>query len=213
MAHFLEFELSAEKAAYYKPDSSLWLADLHLGKSTHFRKAGIAVPNAISNDNLVRLIKLFQWFKPKEVVFLGDLFHSVHNRDWEHFAEVISQFPAISFKLIMGNHDIMSPKAYEKAGIELVGEQMRKGPYLLTHEPMASEEFAVHGHTHPGVRLQGKGLQKERLPCFHFGEKSLALPSFGGFTGLSICKLKKGDKVFAIADGEILEFEAGQKSK
>ena len=55
-----ELELLPQKAIYWKDRNCLLIADLHLGKSTHFRKNGIAVPNASKNQNWILLHQLFR---------------------------------------------------------------------------------------------------------------------------------------------------------
>ncbi len=54
------FELLYHKAMFWKETNTLLLGDLHLGKITHFRKEGMALPpNAIEN-NFARLDELIQ---------------------------------------------------------------------------------------------------------------------------------------------------------
>jgi hypothetical protein len=44
-----------------------------------------------------------------------------------------------------------------------------------------------------------------RLPCFWFGAEVGLLPAFGGFTGSADVAPRGGDRVFVIADGEVIE--------
>lgn len=197
--------LLPEKAIYWKAKGLLLIADLHLGKSAHFRKNGIAVPAKAENKNWELLTKLFQKVKPKRVNFLGDLFHSVHNKEWEVFENLINEFPDIQFELTIGNHDILSPELYHKLNLKLF-ETLIEGPFIFTHEPIEkeSEYYNLAGHIHPGVKLKGKGNQKHRLACFHFGKNKGLLPAFGSFTGLYTIQVKKEDQIFVVAGEEVI---------
>ncbi len=52
--------------------------------------------------------------------------------------------------------------------------------------------------------MRGKASQSLRLPCFYFGENGGIMPAFGEFTGTYTIKPKKGEKVFVIADDEVM---------
>ena len=65
--------------------------------------------------------------------------------------------------------------------------------------------YTLAGHVHPGVVMRGPGRQRLKLPCFTFGPRVGVLPAFGGFTGTAAGAPRSGDRVFAVADGEVLE--------
>lgn len=199
--------LLSEKAIYWAAKKILLIADLHLGKSTHFRKNGIAVPKQAEQKNWLLLHKLFKQYQPDRVCFLGDLFHSVHNNEWEVFGELIESYPNIGFELIQGNHDILPLEMYEKLGFQ-VYESLLQEPFLFTHEPLKENEvhYNLSGHIHPGVKLKGKGNQKHRVACFYFGKNAGLLPAFGSFTGLATIKVKKEDHVFIVTEEEVIAF-------
>lgn len=68
------FQLLTQKAIFWEETQTLLIGDLHLGKITHFRKEGIALPpNAIDN-NFKRLNELVQSTGATRIIFLGDLF-------------------------------------------------------------------------------------------------------------------------------------------
>jgi len=195
------------KAIYWPSERVLFIADLHLGKATHFRKSGIAVPSAVEDNNLDKLTALFLDFKPKRVLFLGDLFHSDYNSNWEDFGQLIAQFHMISFELVPGNHDIMVESEYEKFGIVVQPLDYQLGPFVLTHYPVDENTegcYHLSGHVHPGVRLRGNGRQYLRLPCFYFGTHQGILPAFGAFTGYMTLKPKKSDQVFVVVDDTVI---------
>jgi DNA ligase-associated metallophosphoesterase len=201
-----EIMLFPQKAMYWKKHEILFLADLHLGKISHFRKSGIAVPSGANDHNIELIVELINKSNPKRVIFLGDLFHSHYNPEWEVFGELVKHFSHVSFELVIGNHDIMSDLQYQRKGIVL-HDQLNIGPFVFTHHPLESvpkNVYNISGHIHPGVSLRGKGRQSLTLPCFYFGAQQAYLPAFGSFTGLARIAPKKEDRVFVVADNKIL---------
>jgi DNA ligase-associated metallophosphoesterase len=198
--------LLPEKAIYWEAKRSLLLADLHLGKSGHFRKNGIAVPQ--SQADLLSLSKLLKRHQPERVIFLGDLFHSSYNREWEALGELLATYSA-EYELVRGNHDILPPADYQRIGLQVTPLCRREGPFWLRHDPwpdgrQPAEGYSLAGHVHPGVRLQGAGRQRLSLPCFHFGKQQALLPAFGHFTGCHLISPEVEDRVFVIAEGEVI---------
>ena len=201
-----EFCLYPQKAMFWKSQKTLLLSDLHLGKINHFRKAGIPVPSKANDHNLELFIDLIRICNPRRIVCLGDLFHSHYNAEWEVFGEVVKHFSAITFELVLGNHDIMGKYQYTRKGI-MLHDTLRIGNFLLTHHPLESVPEGVYnlaGHIHPGVFLKGKGRQALTLPCFYFGEKQGYLPAFGKFTGLARIAPGKEDKVYIVAEDKVM---------
>jgi len=205
-------QLLPQKAIFWPAEKILFLADLHLGKVNHFRRAGIPVPTLANQRNLEVMVDLVNLTRPERLMCLGDLFHSHYNPEWESFGELIKHFRTTSFELVLGNHDIMSDQQYHRKGI-VVHAQLRVGPFLLTHHPREEsrrdegEGYNLAGHLHPGVTLRGSGRQSMTLPCFYFGKQAGLLPAFGAFTGLARIKPRKDDKVFVIADEKIIPVE------
>jgi len=199
--------LLPEKALWLPNLKSLVIADVHWGKIDHFRKAGIPVPVKGNDKNAETLISILNQFKPRRVIFLGDLFHSVYNDGWETFGQIRKAFVHCSFELVIGNHDILSDLQYERHKILLHKESLRLDNLLLTHEPLEDipeDVFNVTGHVHPGAHLRGAGRQSVVLPCFYFKSNQCILPAFGAFTGLATVQPKRGDKIFVVANGNVL---------
>lgn len=195
------------KAIFWKSKKILLIADLHLGKIAHFRKEGLAVPAEAKNENWDRLISLLIGFQPERVIFLGDLFHSTLNREWESLCDIIAQFSNTTFELVLGNHDILPETVYEDAQLNIVQEPYLVAPFCLTHHPDESFPEAYYnlaGHIHPCVYLRGSGRQRLRLPCFYFGPKGGILPAFGAFTGMADVRPEAGAQVFVIAEQSVL---------
>lgn len=208
-----QFELSPHKALYWPEKKILLAADLHLGKINHFRKSGYPVPAGANDANTAVLIDLLNSFQPDRMIFLGDLFHSHYNQEWEVLGQVRRHFRACSFELVMGNHDIMSELQYERHELIIHRGGLELDGLLLTHEPMTThkpEQYNIAGHIHPGAKLFGKGKQAMMLPCFFFGEHQAILPAFGNFTGLYGVRPRRNDRVFVIAEENIIEVKSEQ---
>jgi uncharacterized protein len=200
--------LLTEKALYLNKHKALVIADLHFGKVNHFRKAGIAVPARANDKNSSKLIEAIQATKPERVIFLGDLFHSHYNEEWETVGQILKHFSACSFELVLGNHDVLSFQQYQRHSIKVFESELRIGTWLLTHEPIPDVEedfYNLAGHIHPGIRLKGGGRQSLMLPCFYFGINQGILPAFGSFTGLAPIVPKKGENVFVIAGEKVMK--------
>ncbi len=198
--------LLPEKAIIYSKFKTLIVSDLHFGKITHFRKNGIGIPRNGIQKNWASILHLLTAHDLQTVVFLGDLFHSTINEECLEFLSILKNFKHLTFKLVLGNHDVFNPQIYIDYGVEIM-DQLKIGPFLFTHEP--SEElgdfYTISGHIHPCVRMQGKGNQSIRLACFHFGKHQALLPAFGSFTGGFTIKPLKADRVFVCVDSEIIE--------
>ena len=84
---------------------------------------------------------------------------------------------------------------------------LKMAPFAFCHAPedAGNDAFYWCGHLHPGIRLRGKGKQSITLPCFFLSQHMGILPAFGSFTGLALQKPKAGERVFALADGEVFE--------
>lgn len=203
-----ELEMLPEKALFWISKKILLVADLHLGKINHFRKAGIPVPTKANNRNWESILHLIETTKPKRVIFLGDLFHSHYNEEWEVLRQLIDNFPQVSFELVIGNHDILSDNQYSRNHLTLHRERLMEEPFVFSHHPMEEikvDWYNLAGHIHPGVLLQGKGKQAVTLPCFYFGEQQGILPAFGSFTGLARIQPKKEDRIFVIAENIVVK--------
>lgn len=198
--------LLPQKAIFWEERKMLILSDLHFGKSTHFRKSGIPIPVKVFQKNMDELKVLIDTLNPVLICFLGDLFHSELNIEFDWFLEKMKSYPQIKMELVRGNHDILTAAYYKQAGIKVYPIVVKKGPFVFAHDPDQydnTDAYVISGHIHPGVHLRGAGRQNLTLSCFYFGEKQALLPAFGAFTGLAIIRPKKKDKVFVIGDEKV----------
>ena len=198
--------LLPQKAMFLPEHSILVIADLHLGKAQHFRKSGIFMPAGSAAKDYLILNSLIAQYNPRQVWFLGDLFHSIHNSEWLQFEAFIHSCPEIDFTLIKGNHDIIKEEYYDKLGVAVVPHVLRLDQLLFSHEPMPDVEEGkvnIAGHIHPGCVIHGKGRQSYRLPCFHFKGQNFLLPAFGYLTGLSVMD-DRNATVFAVLPEQVV---------
>jgi len=201
--------LLPQKAIYWHQEKALIVADVHLGKVGHFRKAGIAVPRDMEQKDLAVLSDLIDEHRPKKILFLGDLFHSDKNADWDWFVLWRKQFPKLQMILIRGNHDIIHDSNYIDLDVSL-HDELAIGPFLMLHHPLTEitlqniEGYVFCGHIHPGINLTGKARQSITLPCFAFGKRQVILPSFGKFTGRVAIRNQKTDHIFAVLQNKVI---------
>ncbi len=200
--------LSATRVLFWEEAQTLIASDLHLGKTGHFRKSGIAVPQAVYKEDLQRLVQTLQHFQPKQLVVVGDFFHSHANKELDLFSKWRSNFGSLEITLVKGNHDILQADWYTANQITVI-EELQQSPFRFLHDPAAStttQDYVLSGHIHPGIRVGGLGKQSMRLPCFYFGKHQGILPAFSGFTGLATIEPNNGDAVFAIVKNTIVAF-------
>lgn len=205
--------LLPERAVWLPAHKALLIADLHIGKGMHFRKAGIPIPGGVVQSDLMRLDQLVRQWQPAEVIFLGDLFHSLYNSEWDAFGLQISRMQKVRFTLVLGNHDILEQTHYDQFGIRVCPDEMLLGTLVLSHDrlDMVPEgKYNLAGHIHPGFRLRGKGRQSATLPCFHLGPQAGILPAFGRFTGMKVMSLQPGDQVVVVVNDKLLSVRAEQ---
>jgi DNA ligase-associated metallophosphoesterase len=175
-----------QKAVYWMEAQTLLVADLHIGKVMHFRRHGIAVPDAAIAANFARLDELIDRCRPERIIFLGDLFHNRINAEWAFFTEWRNRYPSIGMLIVPGNHDILPHYLFTENNIRVVTGDYYEGPFLFTHHPKSATDesvFIFAGHIHPVFSLKAKGRQSFRLPCFVHDPGQMILPSFGVFTG------------------------------
>ncbi|MFY7651392.1 MAG: ligase-associated DNA damage response endonuclease PdeM [Chitinophagaceae bacterium] len=203
-----ELTLAAEKAIFWEKEKTMIISDLHIGKVTHFRKAGIAIPTELIEDNLKRLNELLHFFNPNKVIITGDLFHSNSNSEHDIFAEWLLNWGNIEWILVKGNHDIINEQWLINKKMTIHKHSLSIAPFVFIHDTQSIEHitlptteespYIIAGHVHPGFVVKGAGKQKMRFPCFYFGKEACLLPSFGSFTGMATVRKKKGDQIFVI---------------
>lgn len=202
------FLLSAGRCIFWEEEKALILSDLHFGKTGHFRKHGIAVPQTIFKEDMQRLTAQVQYFKAEQLIIVGDLFHSQVNKEMDLFLKWRNDFAQLTIKLVIGNHDILPADWYTQAGITCIKDQLQTGPFIFTHDKAECKSlddcYIFSGHIHPAVALFGNAKQSLKFSCFYFTKMYGVLPAFGRFTGMHTVVPAKGDKVFALVENKII---------
>lgn len=207
------FWVSPERCLFWEKENTLIVADVHIGKTGHFRKAGIPVPQSIYKADLQRLMAQLYLFKAERLIIVGDLSHSKANKELELFLKWRQDFSGLQIDLVKGNHDILDEDWYAEAAIETHERDLWVNDFLFRHEDdrfkYATYEkipFMFSGHVHPGIKLRGQAKQSFLLPCFHFTNEKCVLPAFSKFTGTYKITPSKEDAVYVLTGKEIIEW-------
>jgi DNA ligase-associated metallophosphoesterase len=203
-----ELILAKERAIFLPKEQLLAISDLHLGKTAHFRKAGLQVPSTLAQSDLNRLSDLLSQYQPKTLLINGDMFHHDVNTDIDDFEQWKEQYPTLKFVLVKGNHDKLDEKQYHKLGIEIYEPSYCTPSFCFIHDAVKCKEenlYPISGHIHPGVSVYGKAKQYLKFPCFYFGNDYAVMPAFSAFTGLSLIKPKANELVYAITPTKVVK--------
>lgn len=206
-----QFWLSANRAIFWENHEALIVSDVHIGKTGHFRKAGIGVSPKVYVEDLQRLLATILFFKVSKLIIVGDLSHSKKNKELDLFSRWRNDFPSLQIDLVKGNHDILDDLWYNENNITLHHHQLCIDDLCFCHDldecTATQDQYIISGHLHPGVKLRGMGKQAFSLPCFYFTERFGVLPAFSHFTGNSLIKPNAGENVYAIADNQVLKIK------
>jgi uncharacterized protein len=203
------FLLSPDRCIFWEQEKALILCDLHLGKTGHFRKSGIAVPQGVFKEDMQCLFSLIQQFKPQQLIIIGDMFHSRSNKEHDFFLKWRNDLYSLPIHLVMGNHDILERAWYDTASINVIDKQLTLDKFVFTHdiedcEP-CEDHYTFSGHMHPGISISGLSRQSLHFSCFYFTNMYAVLPAFSRFTGNFSIKPKKGEKVYAIVEKTLVK--------
>lgn len=220
--------LSPSRIIYWEEEKALIISDLHFGKTGHFRKSGIAIPQSAFRNDMQRLFEQVQHFQPGKIIIVGDMFHSNANKELDFFLKWRNDHAHVEIILVKGNHDILQTDWYEQSCIQLTNPSLYIKEFCFIHDlaifqnpgmpagsaPMIPsvqktkpDHYFFTGHIHPGILIRGLGKQSLRFPCFYFGEQYAILPAFGNFTGLSLIEPSSHENVFAIVENKIIQIQ------
>ncbi len=207
-------DLHAERALYWHRRRCLLLADVHFGKGSVLRRAGISVPTGQTAGDLARLDGLIAHYRPTQLIVLGDLVHGAAppNAPWIDLVKAWRlHHAAIGMTLIAGNHDRHFDA--RELGFDVVADELAMPPFLLRHVPgQSSGSYVLAGHVHPGVTVHD-GWRRYRLPAFRFAGAGGVLPSFGALTGLHETPAQPDEQIIAITPGGLLPLNEASRSR
>lgn len=170
------------------------------------------MPQHVFIEDLQRLFNLLQFYKPEQLIVVGDFFHSRTNKEHLLFEKWRNDFTQLEILLVKGNHDILHRDWYAQTKINVFdASPLRISTFAFMHDYADIEKHTGHadayyltGHLHPGISIRGKSRQHLSFPCFYFNDAFGVLPAFSKFSGLALIKKNKTDHVFAIANGELM---------
>lgn len=203
-----EFILHWDRALYWPAFSTLLVADVHLGKGAVFRRQGLALPTGDTSNDLTRLEKLIDRFRPQRLIVLGDLLHDSHTSaltptleqkvtDWRQ------RYRQMSWLLINGNHDRYLARIPTQWMLTS-SQELEMGGIVLRHEHSQEVVPEMAGHIHPVIVMQGGNRDRLRAPVFWQQTNRFTLPAFGAFTGGFNIKRRQCDKIFVVGPEEII---------
>jgi len=206
-----DFVLSPDRVLYWEKQKTLVIADLHIGKTGHFRKSGIPVPQNVYKEDLQRLFSQILFFKAERLIIAGDLSHSKSNKEMDLFKKWRNDFDALEMILVNGNHDTLEESWYREMKIETT-DCLDIDHFSFCHDPADvsikdKSHYTFSGHLHPGISIHGRGRQSLQFPCFYFGNNVGILPAFSRFTGYVPVNAQKGENVFAIVENGIMQVQ------
>lgn len=211
--------LLARRALWWPAESTLFVADVHLGKAETFRALGVPVPAGPTAATLRRLGELVDGCRARRLVVLGDLLHArpaQAPRTVDALRAWRREHAALHCVLVRGNHDARAGDPPSGLGIDVVDAPSPLGPFALCHEPADDTRaggdagagaggYRLAGHVHPAVRLRGRAGDSVRLPCFAVGASEAVLPAFGDFTGGWTLPRGAAARLYAIAGARVFE--------
>lgn len=195
--------LLGERALLWPARSRLLIADLHLGKSHVFRRAGIAVPRGATDDDLQRLADLLARSAARELWIVGDVLHGPASQAaWrDGWLQWRRRHAGVDVAVLAGNHD----RALDGAvlGMRELGDEQADGPFLFRHLPQADPQgrHVIAGHVHPKTRLPGV---PRSWPAFWLRPGLTVLPAFSDFTGGHAVGREPGAGLVACVEGAVV---------
>ncbi|MEO6799550.1 MAG: ligase-associated DNA damage response endonuclease PdeM [Rhodanobacter sp.] len=206
--------LHAERAMYWPRQRALLVTDVHFGKGSVLRRAGIVLPTGQASADLARLDALIAHYRPQRMFVLGDLVHGAAPVDapWIRLVRAWRQQHAdIVMTLIAGNHDRHFDA--RELGFEVIAESLRIRNVVLRHAPgIIDGAYVLAGHVHPGVMLHD-GWRRHRLPAFRFDEHGGVLPAFGTLTGLHETPPLPDERIVAVTPAGLVPMGGVERSE
>ncbi len=177
-----QVEALACGALWWPAEASLFVADLHLEKASHFARKGWLLPPHATVDTLANLIAAVEATGAQRLVCLGDSFHDEAGPDRlsdETRRTLMTMTRSLDWWWITGNHD-------EDAAAVLGGRVLtegRIGQLVLRHEADPADATPeLSGHFHPKLVIRQRGRYIARR-CFAIAPTKLILPAYGALTG------------------------------
>jgi DNA ligase-associated metallophosphoesterase len=200
--------LLAARVVYWEEMKTVILADIHVGKGTTFRKAGIPIPSGIMDDDLMNITNVINELGAEKCIIVGDLIHAKNGISEDvkiKFAKWLSTINC-EVHLVVGNHDrSLINELPSEWSLQIHKEGLLIEPFYFSHYPIIHEKFFVwSGHLHPKVEISDQ-YDSVVLRCFQVFSTHAVLPAFGFFVGGSFVRKSSDCKIYAIAEHQVIE--------
>lgn len=173
-------------------DSTLVIADVHIGYEEALNKQGVLVPRLQFEEIVKRIENIFSILKNKtieRIIVNGDLKHefgTISEQEWRNtlkFLDLLSKH-CDEIILVKGNHDTILGPIAKKRNVKIT-DNIAVGKVLITHGNKVSNiknyDTLLIGHEHPAVSLK-EGPRIEQFKCFlrgkYKGKNLIVQPSF-----------------------------------
>ena len=180
-------------------DSTLVIADVHIGYEEALNKQGVLVPRLQFEETVKRMEAIFKELKGKNIeriIVNGDLKHefgTISEQEWRNtlkFLDLLAKH-CNEIILVKGNHDTILGPIARKRNVKVVDyyisepitkksingkNPLKKQPKtLIAHgnkipkEAVKDASTIIMGHEHPAVSLK-EGARVEQVKCFLKGK-------------------------------------------
>lgn len=196
--------VDARRAIWFEQLGILAAADLHIGYNWAHRHSGQMLPVHPPDDTVSRLQALCDFYKPAELLLLGDIVHRALPlpQIQSELQNLLANLPGV--RLIAGNHDRFLEKLISTP---LQTDHGRDG-YLFVHGHQTSErpERIIMGHEHPAISVGDGVTTSVKCPCFLFSRKTIVLPAFSLWAagGIEMALRERFDRAVAILGDKLL---------
>lgn len=180
-------------------DSTLVIADVHIGYEEALNKQGILVPRLQFEEITNRMGSIFTLLKDKKlerIIVNGDLKHefgTISEQEWRNtlkFLDLLARHCS-EIILIKGNHDTILGPIAKKRNVKVMEHcllKKLKNQILIAHGNKIPDKKVLEGvstiiiaHEHPAVSLK-EGPRIEQFKCFlkgkYKGKNLIVEPSF-----------------------------------
>ena len=211
-----EWMLCASRALIWSKRKTVIVADIHFGKASLFREAGVPVPRGTTSADLSTLTQLIADYTPERLLILGDFFHGKSGRQDSTLDAIThwrNQYASLTIEVIRGNHDRHAGDPCDEWNMTCIDGPMIDGEIAFTHEPKTVQGCVnICGHIHPAIALADFDGSKTKLPCFFVDEQQMILPAFGRFTGTHSMKPTNTSRIYIAAAGKVILLPSSRRS-
>lgn len=203
--------LYPQRVAFWPAEKTLFVADVHLGKSASRRSQGLYIPEGADTDDLELLRSMVEKTGAEKVLVLGDMFHDSYAITDEAL-QMLSHWLGLlnsELSLLVGNHDRRAARKIKDLPMKIKSDAFAMGSFWLSHEPeVKAGYYTICGHLHPGIRLKDNAGCTHRSKAFWRASSQLVLPAFGATTSMATMPAQPGDMLYVCAGDQLYPVES-----